>query len=123
MKNLFELNTKRVVILSIILLLPAIFILGSISLQSVFNISLPPVSILKEYSPGWPLWIRFGIFAFSVIIFPIIAVSLNVLSVFVNKNSFEKKYRAASFILVSVSGILALLFIGHTIADCIAGTH
>src|SRR6266550_1669366 len=75
------LSAKKSAKAALWLLLIPFLILGSALLQSLLSFSIPPWSWMQEYSTHWPVWVRFGIFVTVVIIFPILAVLLNVLSI------------------------------------------
>jgi hypothetical protein len=110
------------------LMLIPVIVLASGVLQGLMNISIPPWSWMQHYLPFLPVWARFGIFAGVVIIIPLIVVILNVLSVVWLQ--YDKKHevlnisirmRPINIIIIAIAGLIALLFIGHTIADYIAG--
>lgn len=122
------LSAKKSAWAALWLMLAPFLILGSALLQSLLNISIPPWSWMQEYSPHWPLWVRFGIFVTVVMIFPLLAVLLNVLSIiWLQYDRTQRvlhisiRLRLVNIIIILVAGLLALLFIGHTIADYLAG--
>lgn len=110
-----------------LLSVPFVMLLGAV-LDSAWNISLPPWSLLKTYGQLWPLWLRMAIFVTTVMILPLLALLMNILSVlWVNYNREQKvlhiaiRMKTANIIIIVVAGLLAFLFIGHAIADSIAG--
>ena len=122
------LSSKQSARAALWLLLPPFLLLGSALLQAIFHVSVPPWSWLQKYSPSWPLWLRMTIFLSVVIIFPLIAVVLNILSI--TWLQYDKKQkilhiairmRIINIIIILFAGLLALLFIGHLIADSLAG--
>ncbi len=110
-----------------LMLIPGV-LLGSGLIQSLLDTSIPPWSWMVEYSPRWPEWIRFGVFAMVVIIIPLITVLLNLLSItWVRYDRHQQvlhvsiRMRPLNIVIIVIAGLLALLFVGHTIADYIAG--
>ncbi len=123
------LNAKKSARAALWLMLIPVIVLGSGMLHSVLNASIPPWSWMQEYLPQLPVWIRFGIFSMIVIIIPLIAVLLNLLSIIWLQYDKTKhilhisiRMRPVNIIIIVIAGLLALLFIGHTIADYLAGT-
>ena len=120
------LKTKKSATISLwLLLLPLIVLLGAI-MQSAFHIMLPPWSWLVKYSPLMPVWLRLSVFAIILIIIPLIAVLVNISGILWFKyNKAEHvlhiavRMRRMNIIIIAVAGLLALLFIGHTIAEWI----
>jgi hypothetical protein len=122
------LSAKKSAKAALWLMLIPVLMLGTGLLQSQYDILIPPWSWLVEYSPGWPVWIRFGVFAIVVIIIPLIAVLLNLLSIIWLEYDRPQKVlhisirmRPLNLLIIAIAGLLALLFIGHTIADSVAG--
>jgi len=110
-----------------IMALPAIILLGAIC-DPLFHILLPPWSLMKEYGPHWPLWLRIAIFTGTVMVFPLIAVFVNLLSIIWFQYDRQQKVLSMSIrlkpvnlVIITIAGLLAALFIGHAIADSIAG--
>lgn len=122
------LSTKKSANLSFVLLsIPAIILLGAIS-QSAFHILLPPWSWMVKYGYLMPLWLRMLIYIMVLIVLPIVAAFLNILSVVWCKYDKEKKVlniairlKTLNIVIIAVTAIIALLFIGHTIAEWITG--
>jgi hypothetical protein len=108
-----------------LLFIPFIFLFGGLA-QSVFHILIPPWSWLVVYSPLIPAWLKILIFAVVLIIIPAIAIFLNILSIlWIHYDKAEHvlhislRMRRTNVIIISVAGILALLFIGHSITEWI----
>ena len=122
------LNAQKSVKISLwLLFIPFIMLFGGF-MQSVFHVLLPPWSWLVKYSPLMPVWLRILIFTTVVIVLPIIAVLLNVLSIlWLRYDKTEHvlhisiRMRKINVIIITVAGILALIFIGHSIAEWITG--
>lgn len=122
------LNAQKSVKISLwLLFIPFIMLFGGF-MQSVFHILIPPWSWLVKYSPLMPVWLRILIFTTVVIVLPIIAVLLNVLSIlWLRYDKTEHvlhisiRMRKINVIIITVAGILALIFIGHSIAEWITG--
>lgn len=120
------LKTKKSATISLwLLLVPLIVLLGAI-MQSAFHIMLPPWSWLVKYSPLMPVWLRLSVFAIILIIIPLIAILVNISGILWFKyNKAEHvlhiavRMRRMNIIIIAVAGLLALLFIGHTIAEWI----
>ena len=120
------LNAKKSAKASLwLLFIPFIFLFGGF-LQSVFHILLPPWSWLVKYSPVMPVWLRVLIFVTVLIIIPLIAVLLNILSILWFQYNKEEhvlhisiRMRKLNVIIITLAGILALLFIGHSISEWI----
>jgi hypothetical protein len=111
----------------ILLAFPLVVFLGGI-LQSAFNILLPPWSWLVKYSPFWPVWLRMFIFVMILIVLPLIAAFINILAItWLEYDKKEKvlnisiRIRTVNMIIIIVTTIIALLFIGHSIAESISG--
>ena len=122
------LSTKKSSRASLILLaFPFIIFLGAIS-QSVFHILLPPWSWIVKYGPSMPLWLRMLIYIMTLIIFPLVAAFINIVAVtWFEYNKKEKvlnisiRLKTVNIIIIIVTTTIALLFIGHTIAEWISG--
>lgn len=120
------LKTKKSATISLwLLLLPLIVLLGAI-MQSTFHIMLPPWSWLVKYSPLMPVWLRITVFATVLIIIPIAAVLINIFGIlWFQYNKTERvlhiavRMRRVNIIIIAIAGLLALLFIGHTITKWI----
>jgi hypothetical protein len=74
-----------------------------------------------------PLNLRIAIFVTTVMVFPLIAVILNILAITWLQYDKQQKIlniciriKTMNLIIIIVSGLLAFLFIGHAIADYIA---
>lgn len=120
------LKTKKSATISLwLLILPLIILLGAI-VQHAFHIMLPPWSWLVKYSPLMPVWLRLSVFAIILIIIPLIAALVNISGILWFKyNKAEHvlhiavRMRRMNIIIIAVAGLLALLFVGHTIAEWI----
>ena len=73
-----------------------------------------------------PVWLRLSVFAIILIIIPLIAILVNISGILWFKyNKAEHvlhiavRMRRMNIIIIAVAGLLALLFIGHTIAEWI----
>ena len=122
------LNAKKSARASLFLLAIPFSILGSALIETLFKVALPPWSWLKTYNPQLPLWERQFIFVTIVIVCPLIALALNILSiVWLQYDKAQKvlhisiRLRTVNTIIIIIAGLLAFLFIGHAIADWIAG--
>ncbi len=116
--------------LTILLMMIPFIMLGESLIQSLLHISLPPWSLLQQYSSRMSEEIRFGIFAVVVIFIPITVVLLNIFSIITfkyNRNNkifnISFKIRLFNFIVIAIAGILAALFIYHTFSDYIRGIN
>jgi hypothetical protein len=110
-----------------LLAVPAVILLGAM-FDSLLHISLPPWSWIKDNGQYWPLWLRVTLFTTVVMVFPVIAVLLNVLSIiWFSYDRAQKvlnisiKLKTVNLVIIIIAGVLAALFIGHAIADTIAG--
>jgi len=110
-----------------LLCIPFSVLLGAI-FDSVWNISIPPWSLLKTYGHFWPLWLRMSVFITTVMVLPLVALLLNILSIiWFQYNRTQKvlnisiRIKPINLVIIAVAGLLAFLFIGHAIADSIAG--
>ncbi len=123
-------NAKKSSKITLWLLLIPVLILFTAFLQSLFKVSIPPWSWIQKFSPSWPVWIRFGVFFLVLIVIPSIVVILNLLSIlwvyYDRKQGIlhvSIRIRKFNIIIIIVGGVLALLFVGHSLADFFAGTH
>jgi len=120
------LNAKKSATISLwLLVVPFIVLFGGL-MQSAFHVMLPPWSWLVKYSPLMPLWLRLAIFVSVVIVLPLIAVFINVLGILWFKYDKAEhvlqiavRMHRTNIIIITIAGILALLFIGHTITEWI----
>ena len=122
------LNARKSGQVGIFMLAIPFSILFSALLETLFKVALPPWSWLKMYNPTFPVWLRVSIFVIIVIVLPLTALIINILSVvWFQYDRTQKvlqisiKFKTINTIIIVVSGLLAFLFIGHTIADWIAG--
>lgn len=106
-----------------ILLIPFLFI-ASAFLRQLLNVSIPPDSWLEEHRLQLPPWLRIAVFAAIVIVFPLIAVILNLLSVVWFQYEREQKLlhisirmRTVNLIIIIVAGFVSLLFTVVMITD------
>ena len=126
--KLAVLSAKKSAQASIWLLgIPAIVLLGAM-FDSLLHVPIPPWSLIKTYGPSWPLWLRISVFATTVMVLPLIALLLNVLSIIwlqYDRNqkilNISIRLKTINLIIIAIAGLLAFLFIGHAIADWIAG--
>jgi uncharacterized membrane protein len=122
------LSTKKSSKVSFILLaLPAIILLEAVC-ESVFHVLLPPWGWLVKYGSLMPLWLRMTIYITVLIIAPLTAAFLNILAVTWFKYDKEQKVlhisiklKTLNIIIIVITTIIGLLFIGHTIAEWITG--
>ena len=118
------LSAKKSAKASLWLLLIPFLIFISRAFQDIFNVPIPPDSWLEVYSTQWPLWLRITVFITIVIVIPLIAVILNLLSIIWLQYDHEQKVlnisiriRTINLIIIVVAGLVALLFIAVTITD------
>ena len=104
-----------------LLLIPFLFFIGRV-LQDILNVPIPPDST------QWPVWLRITVFLTILILIPLIAVILNLLSIIWLHYDREQKVlnisiriRTINLIIIIVSGLVALLFIATTITDSVTG--
>ncbi|HEV3224477.1 MAG TPA: hypothetical protein VGZ90_16475 [Puia sp.] len=123
-------NAKKSSRITFWLLSIPLLILFSAFLQSMFKVSIPPWSWLQKFSPFWPVWIRFGVFLLVLIVIPSIVVIVNLLSIlwlyYDRKEHIlhvSIRVRKFNIIIIVAAGLLALLFIGHSLIDFFNGTH
>ncbi len=121
-------NSKKSLQISLWLLGIPFLVLFSAMLESFFHLLLPPWSWIKTYDHFWPVWLRVGIFTTTVIVLPSIAALLNLLSIVWFQYDRRQqvlhiavRLKKANIIIMLIAGTLALLFIGHSIADNITG--
>ncbi|HVX26364.1 MAG TPA: hypothetical protein VHB70_08490 [Parafilimonas sp.] len=119
-------NTKKSARISLWLLLLPVLILLEGFIESAFHVFLPPWSWIIKYTPVMPVWLRVAIFTFVLILIPTIAVLINVLGILWFRYDKAEhvlhiavRMRRINVIIIVVAGILALLFIGHSIAEWI----
>lgn len=120
------LNSKRSANISVwLLLVPFILLLGYIA-QSAFHVMLPPWSWLVKYSPLMPVWLRISVFVTVVLIIPITAILINISGIlWFQYNKAEHvlhlavRVRRRNIIIITIAGILSLLFIGYTVTEWI----
>jgi len=106
-----------------LLSIPFLFLLEGL-IQAVWNISILPWSLLQKYSPAWPISLRITIFMLVLIVIPLVAAIFNFLSIFWFQ--YDKKHkvlhisiriRLLNLILMIAAGLLAFLFIAHSMID------
>ena len=121
-------SSKKSLSISLWLLSVPFILFFSAMLEPVFHILVPPWSLLKAYGHLWPQWVRIAVFATVVIIIPLIAAGINLLAIV--WFDYDRKHKVfhiairvklANIIILLIAGVLALLFIGHSIADSLAG--
>lgn len=122
------LSAKKSAWAAVWLLLAPFLVFASAALHGLLKIPIPPFSWLEQYSPHWPVWLRMTVFMITVIVFPLVAVILNVLAITWIQYDREQKLlnisirmKTINLIIIILAGLVALLFIGHSIADSIAG--
>jgi hypothetical protein len=106
-----------------LLLIPFMFLAGA-ALQSAFRLSVPPWSWLQHYGHFWPTWLRMTVFVVVLIVIPLIVVLINFLSIiwlqYDSKTGilhFSVKVKGLNMLLMIIGGLLAFLFIMHTISE------
>ena len=111
----------------ILLAFPFFVFLGGI-FESAFHVLLPPWSWLVRYSPLWPVWLRMLVYVMILIVFPLVAGFINILAITWFEYDKKKKVlnisiqiKTVNIIIIAVTTIIALLFIGHSIAEWITG--
>lgn len=122
------LSAKKSAWAALWLLLAPFVVFASAALHSLLKVPIPPDSWLEQYGSHWPLWLRVTVFMSTVIVFPSIAVILNVLAITWIRYDREQKVlnisikmKTINLVIIIIAGIIALLFIGHSIADYLAG--
>jgi len=122
------LSAKKSSWVSLVLLaFPFLVFLGGI-FESTFHILLPPWSWIVKYSPLWPVWLRMLVYIMILIVFPLVAGFINILAITWFEYDKKKKVlnisiqiKTVNIIIITVTTIIALLFIGHSIAEWISG--
>jgi hypothetical protein len=121
-------SSKKSMKISLWLLLIPFLILLTAMMDSLTNISLPPWSILKNYGHLWPVWVRISIYVTMLIVIPATAAILNLLSIiWMNYDRDQQilhlslKIKKSNIIILAIGALIAFLFIGHSIADMLAG--
>ena len=121
-------NAKKSARASLWLMSIPVVMLGTGILQT-WNILIPPWSWLVKYSPQMPEWLRILIFISVTMVIPLIVLVLNLLSILWLHYDKEKhilhvsiRMRTINVILIAVTGLIALVFFAHTVADYLAGT-
>jgi hypothetical protein len=111
----------------LLLLLPAVVLLEALC-ETVFHFLLPPWQWLVKYSYLMPAWLRLAIYATLLIVLPLVAAFLNILSIVWVKYDKEQKVlhisvrlKTANVIIIIITAAVGLLFIGHTVAEWITG--
>ena len=122
------LSAKKSSRASILLLaFPFIVFLGGI-FESAFHVLLPPWSWLAKYSPLWPLWLRMLVYIMILIVFPLVAAFINILAITWFEYDKKRKvlnisvqFRTVNLVIIIVTITIALLFVGHSIAEWVSG--
>ncbi len=121
-------NSRTSARISLWLLSVPILILLSGASETLFHILIPPWSLLKTYGHFWPLWARQGVFVVSLIIIPLTAALLNLLSIVWFSYNRESqvlnvaiRMKRFNIILLLIGALIGMMFIGHIIADTLAG--
>lgn len=122
------LSTEKSSKISFVLLaIPAIILLEAVS-ESIFHFFLPPWGWMVKYGYLMPLWLRVTIYITVLIVIPLTVAFLNILSVMWIKYDKEQKVlnisiklKTLNIVIISITTLIGLLFIGHTIAEWIAG--
>lgn len=119
-------NHKNSVLIGIVLLIPASFMLGALTIQTITHRNFDWLQVMAN----WPLWFRLVFFYCVIIIFPVSAFLINLrffFSIWFDKDSQELKLSFKqnwSSLILSVIGLgIAALFVGHLIADSLAGQN
>lgn len=106
---------------------PVLVLLGGVC-ESAFNVLLPPWSIIKTYGHFWPAWVRMLVFVTVLIVLPLSAALVNLLSVlWINYDRSQKvlniaiRVKKINIIILFAAGLLALLFIGHAVGELMSG--
>ena len=121
------LNAKKSARASLWLMSIPVVLLGTAILQT-WNILIPPWSWLVKYGPQMPEWLRMFIFISVTMVIPLIALVLNLLSILWLQYDREQhvlhvsiRMRTINVIFIAVTGLIALIFLGHTMADYLSG--
>ena len=122
------LNARKSARIGLFMLAIPFLILAGAFIETLFKVAIPPWSWLKAVNPSLPVWMRVSIFVIIVIILPLTALVINILSItWFNYDKKQKvfsvsvKFKTVNLIIIAIAKVLALLFIGHAIADWIAG--
>ena len=106
------------------LLLIPFLLFASAFLRQVMHISVPPDSWFESYSSQWPSWLRITAFLTIMIVLPLIAVIINLLSIVWLQYERDQKVlnvsirlRAINLIIIIGAGLVALLFTVVMITD------
>lgn len=78
---------KKLTSVSLFLLPIPFLFFAKAFLQNIFNISLQPRAWLEKFSQGWTSWLSIATFAFIMILLPLTAVILNLLSLIRLRNN------------------------------------
>ena len=116
MKSLSATAKKLTSVSLLILMIPFLFFVGRLLQQQ----SIPILSDagLEKFSQNWSSWLRIIVFAAIVIMLPLIAVILNLLSLIRLQNDKEHPgIRLINFIVITVAGLMVLLFTIVMLAD------
>ena len=113
----FSVTAKKLTSVSLlILMIPFLCFVSRLSQQ----LSLPILSDdwVEKFSQNWSSPLRIILFAAIVILLPLIAVILNLLSLVRLKNNKEgTSIRSVNFIVITVAGLMVLLFTIVMLAD------
>jgi membrane protease YdiL (CAAX protease family) len=117
MKSLTATAKKFTSVSLLIMLIPFLFFVSRV-LQQLLSIPVLPDAWLEKFSQDWPAWLRIVVFAAIVIMLPLTAVILNLLSLIrLHHHKEEKGIRLINFIVITVAGLMALLFTTVMLAD------
>jgi hypothetical protein len=106
------------------LLLVPFVLFASAFLRQVVKITVPPDSWLESYRSQWPSWLRIAVFLTIMIVLPLIAVIINLLSIVWLQ--YERKQRVLNvcirmrtinLIIIIGAGLVAFLFTVVMITD------
>ena len=116
MKSLSATAKKFTSVSLLILMIPFLFFVSRLLQQ--LSISILPDGWVEKFSQNWSSWLRIIVFAAVVIILPLIAVILNLLSLIRLQNDKEQTgIRLINFIVITVAGLMVLLFTTVMLAD------
>ena len=116
MKSLSATAKKFTSVSLLILMIPFLFIISRLLEQ--LSIPILPDAWLEKFSQNWSSWLRIILFAAIVILLPLIAVILNLLSLIWLQNDKEQTgIRSVNFIVITVAGLMVLLFTIVMLAD------
>jgi len=114
MKSLTTTAKKLTSISVLLLTIPFLFFVSAL-LQNILNINIPTNAWLGEFNQGW---LRIATFAFVMILLPVTALILNLLSISRLQNKKEQtRIRLINFIVVAITGFVVLLFTVVMLAD------